>query len=244
MDDIDCDDDGCRGGSRSGDDGIEVQADANIVIIVVDKDHGGRGRRHAAWIDNDGGGETKPAVIVNGKTYRVVKLRRGAVVPRRQSSSLSSSYHPLECTYWLRSKLCGTIYGCIQWGTVLRLLDQPVHVSVDVKESAVVKAGWMSTSVHVAIKEMSWELVGEHRSMLAENPIKEVTVMQYLKAFVGDKRRRRRRRWGEEGQRGLPQSWTWRGGRVRSRPPTQCPPRWPALSPWPRPPKSDGCGDE
>ena len=57
----------------------------------------------------------------------------------------------------------------------------------------------MSTSVHVAIKEMSWELVGEHRSMLAEDPIKEVAATQYLQAFVGDKRQRRRCRWGEEG---------------------------------------------
>jgi hypothetical protein len=73
-------------------------------------------------------------------------------------------------------------------------------VSVDVEGSAVVEAGWMLTSVHVAIKEMSWELVGEHRSMLAENPIKEVATMQYLQAFVGDERRRRRRRRGEEGQ--------------------------------------------
>jgi hypothetical protein len=31
--------------------------------------------------DNDGGGETNPAVIIDGKTYRVVDLRRGAVVP-------------------------------------------------------------------------------------------------------------------------------------------------------------------
>jgi hypothetical protein len=29
---------------------------------------------------NDGGVETKPAVIVDGETYRIVKLRRGAVV--------------------------------------------------------------------------------------------------------------------------------------------------------------------
>ncbi len=62
------------------------------------------------------------------------------------------------------------------------------------------EAGWTSTSVHVAIKEMSWELVGEHRSTLAENPIKEVAAMQYLQAFVGDERRRRRRRRGEEGR--------------------------------------------
>ncbi len=61
------------------------------------------------WFDDDGGGKTKPAVIVDGKTYRVVELRWGAVVPRRQSSS----YHPSECAYWLRSKLCGAIYGCV-----------------------------------------------------------------------------------------------------------------------------------
>ncbi len=62
--------------------------------------------------DDDGGGETKPAVIVDGETYRVVELRRGAVVPRRQSSSSSSSwYHPSERAYWLRSKLRGAIYG-------------------------------------------------------------------------------------------------------------------------------------
>jgi hypothetical protein len=79
---------------------------------------------------------------------------------------------------------------------VLRRLDPPVHVSVDVEGSAVVEAGWMSTSVNVVIKEMSQELVGEHRSMLAEDPIKEVAAMQYLRAFVGDERQWRRRREG------------------------------------------------
>jgi hypothetical protein len=72
-------------------------------------------------------------------------------------------------------------------------------VSVNIEGSAVVEAGWMSTSVHVAIKEMSWELVGEHQSTLAEDPIKEVAATQYLQAFVGDERRRRRCRWREEG---------------------------------------------
>jgi hypothetical protein len=33
--------------------------------------------------DDDGGGETKPAVILDGETYRVVELRWGAVVPQR-----------------------------------------------------------------------------------------------------------------------------------------------------------------
>jgi hypothetical protein len=151
------------------------------------------------WFDDDGGGKTKPAVIVDGETYRVVELRRGAVVPRRQSSSSSSSYHLLEHAYWLWFELYGTFYGCVRRGTVLRRLDQPVLVSVDVEGLAVVEAGWMSTSVHVAKKEMSWELVGEHWSMLAKNPIKEVAAMQYLQAFVGDERRQRRRRQGGEG---------------------------------------------
>ncbi len=75
-----------------------------------------------------------------------------------------------------------------------------MRVSVNDEGSAVVEAGWMLTSVHVAIKEMSWELVGEHRSILAKNPIKEVAAMQYLQAFVGDERRRRRHRRGEEGR--------------------------------------------
>ncbi len=202
-----------------------------IVALMIDR------------FDDDGGGETKPAVIIDGETYRIVELRRGAVVPRWQSSSSSSSYHPLERAYWLWSKLRGTIYRRVRRGTVLRRHDQPVRVSVDVEGSAVVEAGWMSTSVHVAIKEMSWELVGEHWSMLAENPIKEVAAMQYLQAFFGDERRRRRCRRGEEGRRGLPRSWTWRGGHVQSRLPTQRRPRRPAPSPWLRPPESDGYGD-
>jgi hypothetical protein len=63
------------------------------------------------WFDDDGGVETKLGVIVDGETYRVVELRRGAVVPRRQSSSSWSLYHPSERAYWLQSELCGAIYG-------------------------------------------------------------------------------------------------------------------------------------
>ena len=50
MDDVDGDDDGRRGGSRLGDDGVGVRADADVVVVVVDEDRGGRGRRHAVWI--------------------------------------------------------------------------------------------------------------------------------------------------------------------------------------------------
>ena len=51
VDDVDGNNDGRRGGLRLGDDGVGVWADANVVIIVVDEDRGGRGRRHVAWIE-------------------------------------------------------------------------------------------------------------------------------------------------------------------------------------------------
>ncbi len=51
MDDIDGNDDSCRRKLQSGDDGVGVWADANVVIVVMDEDRGGRGRRHAGWIE-------------------------------------------------------------------------------------------------------------------------------------------------------------------------------------------------
>ncbi len=51
MDDIDGDDNGHHGGSRLGDDGIGVRADANVVVVVLVEDRWGGGRRHAAWIE-------------------------------------------------------------------------------------------------------------------------------------------------------------------------------------------------
>jgi hypothetical protein len=45
VDDVDGDDNGCCGGSQLGDDGIGV--DANVVVVIVDKEWGRKGRRHA-----------------------------------------------------------------------------------------------------------------------------------------------------------------------------------------------------
>jgi hypothetical protein len=50
VDDIDGNEDGRRRGLGSGDDGIGVWADANVVVFVMDEDCGGRGQRHAVWI--------------------------------------------------------------------------------------------------------------------------------------------------------------------------------------------------
>jgi hypothetical protein len=50
VDDVDGNDDGRRGGLQLGDNGVGVWADADVVVVVVDEDRGGRGRRHAVWI--------------------------------------------------------------------------------------------------------------------------------------------------------------------------------------------------
>ena len=157
------------------------------------------------------------AVIVDGDRYRVREVRRGAVMPRRPESSSSSysSERPSERAYWLRSELRGAIYGHVRWGTVLRRLDPPLRIVVDDdddydydgdaggrfgrrREATTIDATWMSTSDHVAIKEIRWDLVTANGPTLAEDPIKEVAAMQYLQAFVRDERSLRRRRRGED----------------------------------------------
>jgi hypothetical protein len=50
VDDVDCNYNSPHGGLQLGDNGVGVWADANVVVVVVDEDRGGRGRRHVAWI--------------------------------------------------------------------------------------------------------------------------------------------------------------------------------------------------
>ena len=50
MDEVDGNNDGRCGGSHSGADGVGVWVDADVVIVIVDEDRGGRGWRNAAWI--------------------------------------------------------------------------------------------------------------------------------------------------------------------------------------------------
>ena len=44
----------------------------------------------------------------------------------------------------------------------------------------------IATDDSVAVKEMSWEHIRTQRAELAEDPIKEVAAMQYLKKWVDD----------------------------------------------------------
>jgi hypothetical protein len=181
--------------------------DAAIVLVPWNDDDDDDGGVQGGG-DDDGKRRRGPfAVVIDGERYRVREVRRGAV-----TASSSPFERPSERAYWLRTELRGAIYGRVRRGTVLRRLDPPLRIVVDDddddddvgdggtrrRRDVTIEATWMATSDHVAIKEISWDLVTANGPTLAEDPIKEVAAMQYLQAFVRDERLLRRRRRGDD----------------------------------------------
>jgi hypothetical protein len=82
-----------------------------------------------------------------------------------------------ERAYWMQRTVREAIYGRVLYATVLRrrprdpLIDPSLH------------ADWEVTEEQCAIKEMSWQHIRKERNKLAEDPIKEVAAMQYLKKW-------------------------------------------------------------
>ena len=69
--------------------------------------------------------------------------------------------------YWMQRRIRDAIYGRVLYGVVLR-------------KRRVREAEWIVTDEQCAIKEMSWQHIRKERDRLAEDPIKEVSAMQYL----------------------------------------------------------------
>ena len=97
--------------------------------------------------------------------------------------------------YWLQSKLHNAIYGQVRYGTMLNKLDSPIQVMVtspsnhhhhqhEEDEEYWITIDYKTSSEQpVAIKEMNWEHIKSQRDVLAEDPIKEVSAMQYLERW-------------------------------------------------------------
>ncbi|CAB9498137.1 activated protein kinase catalytic subunit alpha-1 [Seminavis robusta] len=77
--------------------------------------------------------------------------------------------------YWIQRTLREAIYGRVLFATVLRRRSS--HHTNDNN------ADWEVTSEFCAIKEMSQQLIRKEKDRLAEDPIKEVSAMQYLKQW-------------------------------------------------------------
>lgn len=75
--------------------------------------------------------------------------------------------------YWLQRTVREAIYGRVVMAVVLRKR----------KPDPLYNADWEVTEQRCAVKEMAWQHIRKERDRLAEDPIKEVAAMQYLKLW-------------------------------------------------------------
>jgi hypothetical protein len=78
--------------------------------------------------------------------------------------------------YWVQRTIREAIYGRVFFAIILRRRRNINSRSGDNCE-------WEATNQHCAVKEMSWQHIRKERDRLAEDPIKEVAAMQYLKQW-------------------------------------------------------------
>lgn len=103
-----------------------------------------------------------------------------------------------ECAYWIQRTVREAIYGRVLFAIVLRKRKPQQQQSLSVSSitaapdaatsttgggNAVAVAEWEVTAQHCAVKEMSWQHIRRERDRLAEDPIKEVSAMQFLKEW-------------------------------------------------------------
>lgn len=83
--------------------------------------------------------------------------------------------------YWLQRTIREAIYGRVLLAVVLK--RRPPELAA--KDGA----EWEVTTDHCAVKEMSWQHIRREKDRLAEDPIKEVSSMQYLKLYFDEYKR-------------------------------------------------------
>lgn len=94
----------------------------------------------------------------------------------RQSTTLAT-----QNAYWLQRTIREAIYGRVILAVVLK--RRPPDLAAEDG------AEWEVTAHHCAVKEMSWQHIRREKDRLAEDPIKEVSSMQYLKLFFDEYKR-------------------------------------------------------
>jgi hypothetical protein len=90
-----------------------------------------------------------------------------------------------ECAYWIQRTVREAIYGRVLFAVVLRKRKPSSTTMANAMDHATatttVTADWEITAQHCAVKEMSWQHIRRERDHLAEDPVKEVGAMQFLK---------------------------------------------------------------
>jgi serine/threonine protein kinase len=83
--------------------------------------------------------------------------------------------HEVKQAYWIQRTIREAIYGRVLFAVILRRRPRAL--------SGVDGADWEVTNQHCAVKEMSWQHIRKERDRLAEDPIKEVSAMQYIQKW-------------------------------------------------------------
>ncbi|KAG7352272.1 serine/threonine phosphatase [Nitzschia inconspicua] len=81
----------------------------------------------------------------------------------------------IKNAYWIQRTIREAIYGRVLFAVILQRRPRAL--------SAVDGAEWEVTNQHCAVKEMSWQHIRKERERLAEDPIKEVSAMQYIQKW-------------------------------------------------------------
>ena len=77
--------------------------------------------------------------------------------------------------YWIQRTIREAIYGRVLFAVILRRRLPSVAMNDN--------AEWEVTNTFCAVKEMSWQHIRKERDRLAEDPVKEVAAMQYLRRW-------------------------------------------------------------
>jgi serine/threonine protein kinase len=85
----------------------------------------------------------------------------------------------VQNAYWIQRTIRDAIYGRVLFAVVLKRRLRPTD-----------GADWEVTTEHCAVKEMSWQHIRRESDRLAEDPIKEVAAMQYIKKWFQTTRRK------------------------------------------------------
>jgi serine/threonine protein kinase len=103
-----------------------------------------------------------------------VVMQEDETPPPEPFSTTNNSH---ERAYWMQRTVREAIYGRVLYAIVLKRNSNTCTTNNEEE------AEWQVTSEKCAVKEMSWNHIRQDRNRLAEDPIKEVSAMQYLQKW-------------------------------------------------------------
>ena len=131
--------------------------------------------------ENSGDEKYQPHVVLeDGRKYIVQTIIDDVLVQQDRDT---------QRAYWLQSQISTAIHGQVRAGTVLRKLEEPLEVklpssSMDEFDEEWTTIEWEASNEHVAVKQMDWDHILNEGQELAEDPIKEVACLEYMKKWM------------------------------------------------------------